>query len=154
MFLSDLSVRRPVTAVMMTLGLVLVGYLGYGRLEVREVPDVEIPIVTVTASLPGAGPEVVETEITEVIEEAVSTIEGIKSLSSVSAEGVSTVTIEFDLERDIDIAAQDVRDKVGAARRNLPSDIDEPQVSKLDLNANAIMWLALTSDRLNNVELT
>lgn len=154
MFLSDLSIRRPVTAIMVTLGIVIVGLLGYRRLEVREVPDVELPIVTVTASLPGASPEVVETEITEVIEEAVNTIEGIKSLTSVSAEGSATVTIEFNLERDIDIAAQDVRDKVGGARRNLPADIDEPVVSKLDLNANAIMWVALTSDRMDNVQLT
>lgn len=139
---------------MVTLGLVIVGLLGYRRLEVREVPDVELPIVTVTASLPGASPEVVETEVTEVIEEAVNTIEGIKSLTSVSAEGSATVTVEFNLERDIDIAAQDVRDKIGGARRNLPADMDEPIVSKLDLNANAIMWLALTSDRLDNVQLT
>ncbi|MBI4178067.1 efflux RND transporter permease subunit [bacterium] len=154
MILSDLSVRRPVTAVMMTLGLVMVGILGYRNLEVREVPDVELPIVTVTAALPGASPEVVETEITDVIEEAVNTIEGIKSLTSVSGEGVATVTVEFNLERDVDLAAQDVRDKIGAARRLLPDDMDEPQISKLDLNAQAIMWLALTSDRLSNVELT
>jgi len=154
MVLSELSVRRPVTAVMVTLGLVLVGAIGYQKLEVREVPDVEIPIVTVTSQLPGASPEVVESEVTDVLEEAINTIEGIKSISSISAEGVSTITLEFTLERDIDIAAQDVRDKVGSARRNLPPDIDEPQVSKLDLNANAIMWLALTSDRMGPVPLT
>lgn len=154
MVLSDFSIRRPVTAVMMTLSLVIIGMLGYRKLEVREVPDVEIPIVTATVSLPGASPEVIETEITDVVEEAVNTIEGVKSLTSVSAEGVATVTVEFDLKRDIDIAAQDVRDKIGAARRNLPSDMDEPQISKLDLNAQAIMWLALTSPRMTNVELT
>ncbi len=154
MFLSSLFIRRPVTAVMLTMGLVIVGLLGYRKLEVREVPDVEIPIVTVNVSLPGASPEIVETEITDVIEEAVNTIEGVKTLTSVSSEGLSSVTIEFNLEREIDAAAQDVRDKVGAARRNLPSDMDEPQISKLDLNAQAIMWLALTSPKMTNVELT
>lgn len=154
MFLSDLSIRRPVTAIMMTLGLVVLGVFGYQRMEVREVPDVEMPIVTVTASLPGASPEVVETEITDVLEESINTIEGIRSMTSVSVEGSSSIVVEFDLKRDIDLAAQDVRDKVGAARRNLPTDLDEPTVSKLDLNANAIMWLALTSDRLDNVQLT
>lgn len=154
MFLSDLSVRRPVTAVMMTLGLVVMGFIGYRNLEVREIPNVDLPMVTVTTTLPGATPEVVETEITEVIEEAVSTVEGIRTMTSTSAEGMSSVMIEFDLDRDVDVAAQDVRDKVGSVRFLLPSDIDDPQVTKLDLNAQPIMVLALTSDRMSAVELT
>ena len=154
MFLSDLSVRRPVTATMMVLSLVVFGLIAYGRLEVREVPDVEIPVVTVTASFPGASPEVVETEITDVIEEAVSTIEGIRTLTSVSGEGTAQVTIEFALERDIDNCANDVRDKVNAARRTLPADLDPPVVAKVDLNAQAIMWLALTSTRHDPIDIS
>jgi multidrug efflux pump len=140
-----LCIRRPVLATVMTLALVLFGAIGYVRLPVRELPDVEFPVVSVVTVLPGASPEVMEKEVTEVLEEEINTIEGIKTLTSASSEQVSTITIEFDLDRDIDTAAQDVRDKIARVRDDLPDDTEEPVVSKIDLDARAIMWLSLNS---------
>src|SRR5881397_1782213 len=123
MFLSRVSIQRPVLATMMNLVLVLFGLIGLSRLPVRELPDIDPPIVSVTTVYPGANAEVVETEVTERLEEQINNIEGIKTLRSESCEGVSNITIEFDLSRAIDIAAQDVRDRVSRVRGNLPQDI-------------------------------
>jgi multidrug efflux pump len=154
MILSRVSIQRPVLATMMNLVLILFGLIGLSRLPVRELPDIDPPIVSVTTVYPGANAQVVETEVTERLEEQINNIEGIKTLRSESREGVSVITIEFDLARDIDIAAQDVRDRVSRVRGNLPRDIFEPVIAKQDSDAQPIIWNALNSDRYSTVELT
>src|SRR5881409_324253 len=154
MFLSKASIKRPVLATMMNLTLVLFGIIGLSRLPVRELPDIDPPIVSVTTVYPGSNAQVVETEVTERLEEAINNIEGIKTLRSESREGVSIITIEFDLSREIDIAAQDVRDRVSRIRGTLPQDIREPIIAKQDSDAQPIIWNALNSDRYSPLELT
>ncbi len=154
MFLSRVSIQRPVLATMMNLVLVLFGFISLTRLPVRELPDIDPPIISVTTVYPGANAHVVETEVTERLEEQINNIEGIKTLSSSSREGVSAITIEFDLSRDIDVAAQDVRDRVSRVRGDLPQDILEPIIAKQDADAQPIIWNALNSDRYSTLELT
>jgi len=154
MFLSRASIQRPVLATMMNLVLILFGIIGLSRLPVRELPDIDPPIVSVTTVYPGANAQVVETEVTERLEEQINNIEGIKTLRSESREGVSGITIEFDLSRDIDVAAQDVRDRVSRVRGELPEDILEPIIAKQDSDAQPIIWNALNSDQLTTLELT
>ena len=154
MSLWELSIRRPVLATVMTIALLLFGWIGFQSLPVRELPDIDFPIVSVVTVLPGADPEVVEKEVTEVLEEEISTIEGIKTLTSDSSEQVSRITVEFELERDIDVASQDIRDKIARVRGELPQDTDEPVVSKVDLDAQAILWASLSSEHANLRELT
>src|SRR5690349_12315775 len=146
MFLSRISIQRPVLATMMNLVLILFGLISLARLPVRELPDIDPPIVSVTTVYPGADARVVETEVTERLEEAINNIEGIKTLTSSSREQVSTITIEFDLSREIDLAAQDVRDRVSRVRARLPQIIDEPVVAKQDADASPVMWIGLYSD--------
>lgn len=154
MFLSRVSIQRPVLATMMNLVLILFGVVGLSRLPVRELPDIDPPIVSVTTVYPGANAQVVETEVTERLEEQINNIEGIKTLTSQSREQVSTITVEFNLSRDIDIAAQDVRDRVSRVRGDLPEDIQEPIIAKQDSDAQPIIWNALNSDRYSTLELT
>jgi len=154
MRLSETSIRRPVLASMMSLALVLFGVIALLRLPVRELPDVDPPIVNVTTVYPGANAAVIETQVTEPLEEALTSIEGIKTLTSESREQVSSITIEFDLSRDVDIAAQDLRDRVSRVRGRLPNDVDEPIIAKQDADAQPSMWIALYSDRFNTLELT
>src|SRR5438067_1524451 len=154
MFLSNASVKRPVLATMMNLALVLFGIIGLSRLPVRELPDIDPPIVSVTTVYPGANARVVETEVSERLEEVINNIEGIKTLRSESREGVSNITIEFDLSRQIDVAAQDVRDRVSRVRGRLPQDIREPIIAKQDADAQPIIWLNMNSDRYTPVEMT
>jgi hydrophobe/amphiphile efflux-1 (HAE1) family protein len=154
MILSRVSIQRPILATMMNLALVLFGVIGLSRLPVRELPDIDPPIVSVTTVYPGANAQVVETEVSERLEEVINNIEGIKTLRSESREGVSNITIEFDLSRDIDVAAQDVRDRVSRVRGNLPQDIREPIIAKQDSDAQPIIWSALNSDRYSPLELT
>ncbi|MDT8369288.1 MAG: efflux RND transporter permease subunit [Longimicrobiales bacterium] len=141
MFLPEISISRPVLATVVTLSIILTGAIGYLNLPVRELPDVEFPIVSVTTILPGASPEVVETEVTELLEEEINTIEGIKTLTSVSADNTSIITAEFELDRDVDLALQDVRAKVSRIRGELPDDVDDPVIDKLDPEASPIIWL-------------
>src|SRR5437867_6546675 len=154
MILSRVSIQRPILALMMNLVLVLFGLIGLSRLPVRELPDIDPPIVSVSTVYPGANAQVVETEVSERLEEVINNIEGIKTLRSESREGVSNITIEFDLSREIDIAAQDVRDRVSRVRGNLPLDIREPIIAKQDSDAQPIIWNALNSDRYSPLELT
>ncbi|MBI2948627.1 MAG: efflux RND transporter permease subunit [Verrucomicrobia bacterium] len=154
MILSRISIQRPILASMMNLVLVLFGLIGLTRLPVRELPDIDPPIISVTTVYPGANAQVVETEVTERLEEAINNIEGIKTLRSESREGVSNISIEFDLSRDIDIAAQDVRDRVSRVRGMLPLDIREPIIAKQDSDAMPIIWSSLNSDRYSPRELT
>src|SRR5881397_3402708 len=143
MKLSELSIQRPVLATVMSLAILLFGALSFTFLPVREYPDIESPVVSVTTFYRGANPQVVETEITDVLEEQLSTIEGVKTMTSSSQEQTSTITIEFQLRRDVDKAANDVRDRVSRVRGDLPSTADEPIVAKQDVNAQPIIWLAL-----------
>lgn len=150
----SLSIQRPVLATVLSLVLILFGSIGYSNLSVRELPNIEFPTVSIVTVLPGASPEVVEKEVTEILEEEVSTIEGIDTLTSSSVEQVSNIQIQFDLDRDIDLAAQDVRDRVARARQDLPLDTEEPVVSKIDLDARAILWISLNADRASLRELS
>ncbi len=154
MFLSKVSIQRPVLATMLNLALILFGLIGLSRLPVRELPDIDPPIISVTTVYPGANAQVVETEVSERLEEAINNIEGIKTLRSESREGVSSLSIEFDLSRAIDVAAQDVRDRVSRIRGALPLDIREPIVAKQDADAQPIIWIAVNSERYSPLELT
>ena len=147
-------IRRPVLSSMISLGLVLVGAIAYTRLPVREFPDADAPVVSVSVLLPGASPQVVESAVTDVLEEELSSIEGIRAITSASQEQVSTITIEFTLDRDIEAAAQDVRDKVSRVRGRLPEDIEEPVIAKQEADAFPIMFLALTSKSYDLMELS
>jgi len=153
-FLSDISIRRHVLATMLSVAIFVVGCIGFTRLPVRQLPDVDLPIVSVSAVLPGASPEVIESEVIDPIEEEVSTIEGIKKITSEAREEVGAVTVEFDLDQDIDVAAQDVRDKIARIRGSLPDDLSEPIIAKFDLDAQAIMWIAVTSADRTRQEIT
>ncbi len=143
MNLADVSIRRPVFAAMLILGLVVLGLVSLGRLEMQLDPDIEFPIAYVTTELRGASPGTVEREVTDVLEEQINAIEGIRTLSSTSSEGLSRIGVEFHLDYDIDIKVQEVRDKVALARPLLPLDIEDPVVGKFDLNAISMMNIVL-----------
>ena len=154
MTLSDISVRRPVLAAVASLLLIVFGLSALRDVPVRELPDVDNAVVSVTTSYRGAAPEVIDTDITETIEGAIASIAGIRTISSESRQGRSRVTIEFEPGRDIDVAANDVRDAVGRVLDNLPEDADQPQVEKADADADPVMRLAITSDRMTTAEIT
>ncbi len=154
MRLPQISIQRPVLATMMSLALFLFGIISLTQLPIRELPDIDPPIINVTTVYPGANAAVVESEITERLEEAINNVTGIKTLSSESREQVSNITIEFNLSRDIDIAAQDVRDRVSRVRGRLPENIDEPVISKQDSDARPIIWVGMSSDRFTPLEMT
>src|SRR5689334_25058681 len=127
----------------MSLGILLFGALSFTFLPVREYPQTDSPIVSVSTFYRGANPQVVETEITDVLEEQLSTIEGVKLLTSSSQEQVSRITVEFSLRRNVEEAANDVRDRVGRVRGSLPLTAEDPVVAKVDVNAQPIMWISL-----------
>lgn len=154
MLLSDTAVRRPVFAVVISLLLVVFGLVAFDRLTLREYPDIDAPIVSIRTEYVGASATVVESKITQLIEERIAGIEGIKTISSSSQDGVSQITIAFDLSRDIDAAANDVRDRVAGALRRLPDEADPPEVRKADADEQVIMWFNLVSDRMTALELT
>lgn len=147
MWLADTSIKRPVFATMVILGLVVLGLVSYPRLGVDLFPKVEFPIVNITTTLKGASPEIMDIDVTDNIEGAVNTINGVKSIVSTSSEGVSVVTVEFVLERNIDLAVQDVREKVSVIRGKLPKDIDDPIIEKVDPDATPIMWFGLSGEK-------
>lgn len=148
MWLADTSVKRPVFATMVIMALVVVGVVSYPEIGVDLFPKVDFPMVTISTRLKGASPEVIDVDITDKIEGAVNTINGVKSItSSSSSDGDSRVTVEFVLERNIDLAVQDVREKVGSIRGRLPRDIDEPRIAKTDPDAQAVMWLNLSGQK-------
>jgi multidrug efflux pump len=154
MKLSTTSIERPVLAAVMSFAILLFGIIAFTRLPVREYPDIDPPIVSVVTLYRGASPSVVETEITNVLEEQFATLEGVKTLTSSSREQGSVITIEFELGRDVDEAANDIRDRVSRVRGRLPAEIEDPVVSKVDANAQAIVWLGLSSARHTGLELT
>ena len=145
MSLSTLSIRRPVLSIVMSIAIVLFGAFGFSSLGVREYPAVDAPIVTVSATYAGANADVVESQITEPLESSINGIAGLRSLTSTSREGRSQLTVEFDLETDIEAAANDVRDRVARAMRTLPEDADPPVVTKSDADANPILMLTVSS---------
>jgi len=145
MWLPDISIRRPVSTLTIMGALLVFGSLAFVRMGLDLYPEVDFPFVTVTTTLVGASPEVMDQDVTDVLEEQIKTISGIKSLMSQSFEGLSQVAIEFELDKDVDVAAAEVRAKVNLAKRDLPKDVDEPIVDKLDIAAQAIMWIAVTS---------
>ncbi len=147
MWLADTSVKRPVFATMVIMALVVLGAVSYPEIGVDLFPKVDFPIVNISTHLKGASPEVIDVDITDKIEGAVNTINGVKSITSSSTEGDSRVTVEFVLERDIDLAVQDVREKVALIRNKLPEDIDEPRIAKVDPDATAVMWLNLSGQK-------
>ena len=155
MSLPSISLRRPVLAIVMNIMIVVFGIIGFTSLGIRDYPSIDPPIINVRTSYAGANPDIVETQITEPIEKAVNGIAGIKNISSTSAQGASNITVEFDLNVDLEAAANDVRDKVSQAVRNLPQDIDAPPVvSKADASSSPILSMTVQSDTKNQLELT
>lgn len=154
MRLSSVSIQRPVLASVMSIAIILFGIIGFTYLGIREYPSVDQPIVTVATNYVGANADVIESQITEPLEESINGIAGIRSLTSVSREGRSTITIEFELEVDIDNAANDVRDRVSRAMSTLPPDVENPIVSKADSDAQPIVFLNVKSDSRNTLQLT
>lgn len=151
--ISGLFIRRPVTTVMFSLVLIVLGLIGYSRMGVDMYPDVDFPYVTVQTTLQGSSPEEIETSITKEVEEAVNVISGIDTMTSQTMEGASFVMIKFDLEKDPDVAAQEVRDNVNKIEKDLPDGIDSPVISKLDIGASAILNVVVTGD-MDIIELT
>ncbi len=143
MTLSDVSVRRPVFAAMLILGLVVIGLISMSRLEMKLEPDIDFPFLQVMTELRGASPETVEREVTDIIEEAINSIEGIEEMGSTSSQGLSRVSVQFELGSDVDVKAQEVRDKVALARAKLPLDVEDPLVQKWDLDAMSFMTIVL-----------
>ncbi|MBT8069274.1 MAG: efflux RND transporter permease subunit [Gammaproteobacteria bacterium] len=154
MILSDQSVRRPVFATVISLLLVILGLAAMMNLPVRQYPDVESPVVSIDTRYRGASAEVVETKVTQVIEDRVAGIEGIVKLTSSSRDERSDIRIEFDLDRDVDAAANDIRDRVSRVLDQLPTEADPPEIAKADNSTQAVMFLNLTSDRMNGLEIT
>ncbi|MFO7998816.1 MAG: efflux RND transporter permease subunit [Bacteroidales bacterium] len=154
MSLSSISIKRPVLASVFTIIILLFGFIGMTYLGVREFPSVDPPIISVRTSYPGANSDVIETQITEPLEQSINGIPGIRTLTSVSRQGSSNISVEFELSVDMETAANDVRDKVSQAQRMLPRDVDPPIVSKADADASPIMFVALTSSQRSLLELS
>src|SRR5690606_11185089 len=153
MSISTTSIKRPVLAIVMNLVIVLFGVIGYTFLGVREFPSIDPPVVSVRTAYPGANADIVESQITEPLEKTINSIDGIKNISSSSNQGSSVITIEFNLDKNLEEAANDVRDKVSQAARWLPKDIDGlPVVSKADANSDAIISMTIQSSKRNILE--
>ncbi len=147
MNLSEISIRNPVFAWMLMFGLMIFGAIGFSRMGVSLMPDVDFPVVTVSATWEGAAPEIMESEIVDPIEDQITTVTGVREISSSSKQGQATVTVEFELSRDIDAAVQDIQNKLAQARNRLPRDMDAPVVTKVNPEDQPILWLALSGER-------
>ena len=155
MSLSTLSIKRPVLAIVMNLLIVLFGIIGYTYLGVREFPSIDPAQITVQTSYTGANADIIESQITEPLEKAINSIDGIRNISSTSAQGTSVISIEFNLDKNLEEAANDVRDKVSQAVRSLPEDLTAPPVvSKADADSDPILTMTMKSDNKNVLELT
>ena len=154
MILSDISIRRPVLATVMSLLIILIGLIAFDRLPVREYPNIDAPVVSVRTVYPGASAEVMESQITKPLEDSLSGIEGVRTIKSVSREEVSQITVEFVQSRDPEAAANDARDRVARVRGALPDEAQDPVVAKIEADAQAIIWLAFSSDRQSPLEIT
>lgn len=153
MVLTDLSMKRPVLATVINALMVAFGLFAVTQLPLREAPDIDPPIVSVDTNYTGAAADIVENKVTRVIEDEISGIEGIRTIESVSSDGRSRITVEFNLERDIDAAANDIRDRVSRVLDRLPDEADPPDISKADADAQPIMWLTMTSQTMSSLEL-
>ncbi len=147
MILPEIAIRRPVFAWMLMAALILFGLISASRMGISQLPDVDFPVVTVSVDYPGAAPEVIESNVVDIIEDAVMTVEGVRSVSSTSRYGTASISVEFDLGRNIADALQEVQNKVAAAQRLLPNDIDPPVISKTNPEDQPILWMSLTSDK-------
>src|SRR3989475_9365228 len=145
--LADLCIKRPVFATMINLLLVVLGCFAYQRIGIDQFPNVELPIVTVTTTLRGASPEEIETSVTKPLEEIINTVQGIDELSSVSLEGVSRIIVQFLIERNRDIAAQDVRDKVNTILSQLPPGTESPIIDKFDVDSVPVVSVVISGPR-------
>ena len=147
MWLADTSIKRPVFATMFIMALVVLGLVSYPEIGVDLFPKIDFPIVNITTTLKGASPEIMDIDVSDKIEEVVNTINGVKTISSASYEGAAVTTVEFVLERDIDMAVQDVREKISTIRSKLPNDIDEPIIEKVDPDSTPVLWLNLRGQK-------
>ena len=154
MQLPEISIRRPVFATVLSLLILLVGFVAFNGLTVREYPRIDEPNVTVSTTFGGASSEVIETQVTKVLEDSLAGIEGVDIITSISRQEQSQITVRFKLERDPDSAAADVRDKVSRVRQRLPQDVDEPVIAKVEADAQPVIWLALNSDSMSSLELS
>ncbi|HXP49079.1 MAG TPA: efflux RND transporter permease subunit, partial [Bacteroidia bacterium] len=155
MSLSSVSLKRPVMATVMSITIVLFGGIGYNRLGIRDYPAIDPPVISVQTNYTGADPDVIESQITIPLERAINGVQGIRDISSSSAQGLSSISVEFNLGTDMETAANDVRDKVAQGTKLLPQDIDAPPVvTKLDANSDAILALTLKSSTKNDMEVT
>ncbi|WP_420476418.1 efflux RND transporter permease subunit [Noviherbaspirillum sp. ST9] len=154
MVLSDICIRRPVFATVMSLIILLVGLVSYKRLAVREYPKIDEPVVTVETRYPGASSEIVESQVTKPMEDSIAGIDGIDVLTSISRAEQSQITVRFRLEKDPDSGANDVRDRVSRVRSKLPQTIEEPVIAKVEADANPIIWLSFSSDNMSQLDLT
>ncbi|MDI9237452.1 efflux RND transporter permease subunit [Lysobacter sp. LF1] len=154
MNLSDLSIRRPVFATVMSLLIIVLGVMAFSRLTLRELPAIDPPIVSVDVNYPGASAAVVETRITQILEDALAGIEGIETIESRSVNGRASISIEFTLSREIEAAANDVRDAVSRVTNRLPEEADPPQVEKVEADADPIVWLNMSSTRMDTLQLS
>ncbi|MCB1087078.1 MAG: efflux RND transporter permease subunit [Verrucomicrobiae bacterium] len=153
MILSDISIRRPVLASVMNLLLIAFGLVSYSRLQVREYPDIEPPVITIETEYPGAAASVMERRITQIIEDRIAGVEGIENIGSISRDGVSTISVEFAVDRNVDAAANDVREAVSSLLDQFPEEVRAPEITKEDAATEVLMWLNLTSDSMPMVEL-
>ena len=153
MNISEITVKRPVLATVISLFLVLVGLISYDKLTIREYPDIDKPIVTVSTIYRGASAEIMERDVTQILEDSISGISDIKEITSESQNEFSSIKIEFNLSRDMDSAANDVREKVGRALPLLPKEADQPRVTKSDTDARAVMWIGFSSNQLSSIQL-
>ena len=154
MVISELCIRRPVFATVLSLLVLLVGLMSYSRLTVREYPNIDEPVVTVDTRYRGASAEIVESQVTKPLEDSLAGIEGVDVLSSISRQERSQITVRFRVERSADSAAADVRDRVSRVRQRLPDDIDEPVIAKVEADASPIIWVAFSSDRHAPMEIS
>lgn len=154
MKLSEVSIKRPVFAIVINIVLILLGLIGLDRMTIREYPDIDVPVISIRTSYQGASPEIIETQVTKVIEDAVTSVDGIDFISSDSRRGSSNINITFNSTKDIEEAANDVRDRVARAKRSLPDEVDDPIIQKSDSDADPVVILALSSNEHSAIELT
>lgn len=154
MKISNISIQRPVFAIVINILIILLGIVGLSKMSIREYPNIDLPVISIRTNYSGASPEIIETQVTKAIEDAVTSIDGIDFMTSMSRRGTSFVNISFQPNKNIEEAANDVRDRVARAKYLLPDDVDEPIINKSDSDADPVMILTLTSDKLSSIELT
>ncbi len=154
MKLSEVSIKRPVFAIVINIVLILLGLIGLDRMTIREYPDIDVPVISIRTIYQGASPEIIETQVTKVIEDAVTSVDGIDFIASDSRRGSSSINITFKSTKDIEEAANDVRDRVARAKRSLPDEVDDPIIQKSDSDADPVVILALSSNEHSAIELT